>query len=58
VTPIKFFLLKDQKDVIIDSDNVTIKTLNNGHKAIEAFDLESRAKLLRFLSEKELKLFK
>ncbi len=52
---IKFYSLKDKKDVYIDSSQVTIKTLKNGRKAAEAVDPQSGVKLFKFLSKEELK---
>lgn len=54
---IKFYSLKDKKDVYIDSSQVTIKTLKNGRKAAEAVDPQSGVKLFKFLSKEELKQF-
>lgn len=54
---IKFYSLKNKKDVYIDSSQVTIKTLKNGRKAAEAIDPESGTKMFKFLSKEELKKF-
>lgn len=54
---LKFYSLKDKKSVFIDIDKVTIETLKNGRKAARAVDPESGAKLYKFLSKEDLKLF-
>ena len=54
---IKFFSLKNKKDVFVDTSKVTLKTLKNGRKAAEAIDPETGSKLYKFLSKDELKLF-
>ena len=54
---LKFYSLKDKKSVFIDVDKVTIETLKNGRKAARAVDPESGAKLYKFLSKEDLKLF-
>jgi hypothetical protein len=54
---LKFYSLKDKKSVFIDLDKVTIETLKNGRKAARAVDPESGAKLYKFLSKDDLKMF-
>ena len=54
---LKFYSLKDKKDVFVDTSKVTIETLKNGRKAARAVDPESGTKLYKFLSKDDLKLF-
>lgn len=54
---LKFYSLKDKKDVYIDVSKVTIETLKNGRKAARAVDPETGTKLYKFLSKDDLKLF-
>ena len=42
---LKFYSLKDKKDVYIDVSKVTIETLKNGRKAARAVDPETGKKL-------------
>ncbi len=53
----KFYSLKSKKDVYVDISKVTLKTLKNGRKAAEAVDPETGAKMFKFLSKEDLKLF-
>jgi hypothetical protein len=54
---LKFYSLKDKKSVMIDTSKVTIETLKNGRKAARAIDPETGAKLYKFLSKEDLKIF-
>jgi hypothetical protein len=54
---LKFYSLKDKKDVFVDTSKVTIETLKNGRKAARAVDPETGTKLYKFLSKDDLKLF-
>jgi len=54
---LKFYSLKDKKDVYVDISKVTVETLKNGRKAARAVDPETGTKLYKFLSKDDLKLF-
>ena len=54
---IKFYSLKNKKDVWVDISEVTIETLKNGRKAARAVDPETGGKLYKFLSKDDLKMF-
>ena len=54
---IKFYSLKAKKEVWVDSSKVTIRTMKNGHKAAEAIDPDTGAKMFKFLSNEDLKQF-
>jgi len=55
MTSVKFYSLKSKKEVWIDSNKVTIKTMKNGRKAAEAIDPETGSKMFKFLSKEDLK---
>jgi len=57
MTTLKFYSLKSKKEVMVDISKVTLKTLKNGRKAAEAVDPETGAKMFKFLSKEDLKLF-
>jgi len=57
MTTLKFYSLKSKKEVMVDISKVTLKTLKNGRKAAEAVDPETGAKMFKFLSKDDLKLF-
>ncbi|HUV16797.1 MAG TPA: hypothetical protein VMW28_09570 [Pelolinea sp.] len=57
MTRIKFYSLKRKKEVYVDANKITIKTLKNGRKVAEAIDPETGAKMFKFLSKEDLKLF-
>jgi hypothetical protein len=57
MTTLKFYSLKSKKEVYVDISKVTLKTLKNGRKAAEAVDPETGAKMFKFLSKEDLKLF-
>ena len=44
---IKFYSLKDKKDVWVDSSKVTLRTMKNGRKAAEAVDPETGTKVIQ-----------
>jgi len=52
---IKFYSIKDKKNVWVDSSKVTVRTLKNGRKAGEAVDPFSGSKLFKFLSNEDKK---
>lgn len=54
---LKFYSLKSKKEVMVDISKATLKTLKNGRKAAEAVDPETGAKMFKFLSKEDLKLF-
>ena len=53
---IKFYSLKNKKDVWVDTSKITLETLKNGRKAARAIDPETGGKLYKFLSKEDLKL--
>ncbi len=53
---IKFYSIKDKKNVWVDSSKVTIRTLKNGKKGGEAVDPISGSKLFKFLSNEDKKI--
>lgn len=53
---IKFYSLKDKKYVWIDTDKITLRTLENGRKGGAAVDPETGTKLFKFLSKDDVKL--
>lgn len=57
MTELKFYSLKSKKEVFVDITKVTLQTLKNGRKAAVAVDPETGAKMFKFLSKEDLKLF-
>lgn len=51
---IKFYSLKDKKEVWVDSSKVTLRTMKNGRKAAEAVDPDTGTKLFKFLSKEDV----
>ena len=53
---IKFYSLKGKKHVWVDTDKITLRTLENGRKGGKAVDPETGTKLFKFLSKEDVKL--